>query len=244
MYYKGVGGRAVFGFLMGIISNKTSYIRVPGDSGNVSSYPFPMMIEPVNQPILRIVEKDPELLKEYTQVIRKFEEYGVKAITTVCGFNVVFQEELARASKVPIFSSSLMQLPIVHKMLPQGRQIGIMTADGRIFRKYKEELLRCAGMDPATPIAISKLEDQPAWSLLLQGKPFLDQEQIERDVVAGAKEMVCANPEIGAFVFECHNLPPYGKAVQDATGLAVFDVMTLVDMVYKALVRERYTGIV
>jgi hypothetical protein len=242
IYFKGQGGRAIYGIVMGIISNETVFPRVPGDSGNVSTYPFPTIIKAVRQPIERIVSRDPELLKEYIEVIREFEKAGVMVITTVCGFNIIFQDELTKVAKVPVFSSSLLQLPIVHRIIPKGKKIGIITANGKIFNKYKNDLLSSAGMDPSTPIVIKGLEDYDGWSSIVKVKPFLDEEKIEHEVVSAAKEMIAENPDIAAIVFECHNLPPYGKAVRDATGLPVFDIMTLVDMIYGAVVQKTYAG--
>ncbi|MEM3462508.1 MAG: aspartate/glutamate racemase family protein [Candidatus Bathyarchaeia archaeon] len=243
-YFKGQGGRAIYGIVLGIISNETVFPRVPGDSGNVSTYPFPTIIKAVRQPIERIISRDPELLKEYIEAVREFEKAGVMAITTVCGFNIIFQEELTSASKVPVFSSSLLQLPLVQRIIPKGKKIGIITANGRIFNRHKNDLLSSAGLDPSTPIVIKGLEDYDGWSSIVKVKPFLDEEKIECEVVNVAKEMISENPDIGAILFECHNLPPYSKAVRDATGLPVFDFMTLVEMISTAIIQRIYTGII
>jgi hypothetical protein len=37
-------------------------------------------------------------------------------------------------------------------------------------------------------------------------------------------------------------LPPYGAAVQQATGLPVFDFVTMINYVYTAVVKQRFTG--
>jgi hypothetical protein len=242
-YFRGKGGRAIYGVPIGIISNKTLFARVPGDAGNVSTFPFPTVIEAVDQPIPRIVSRDPTLFKLYVDVIRRFEEYGVKAITTVCGFNIVFQDELAKAAKVPVFASSLLQLPIVKRILPPGKKIGILTANGKTFNEHKDDLLTSAGLDhsASASVFVEGMETREAWS---QGfSTFFDEERVEKAVVEAAQSVVSRNPDIGAIVFECHNLPPYAKAVQDTTGLPVFNIMTLVDMMYGAVVSRRYTGI-
>jgi hypothetical protein len=243
-YFKGKGGRAIYGVVVGIISNETAYPRVPGDSGNASTYPFPTIIKTVRQsPSFgsipeRVVKRDPRLLEEYITLIREFEKAGARAVTTTCGFNVVFQENLCKVAKIPVFTSSLLQLPLVQKMLPEGKEIGIITANSEIFNEYKKDLLSCAGLDPSTPIIIEGMEKIEGWH-----KPFLDQEKIEKEIAQVAAKMVSDNSDIGAIVFECHNLPPYGKAVQDATGLPVFDIITLVDLAYGATTRKRYTGV-
>ena len=54
--------------------------------------------------------------------------------------------------------------------------------------------------------------------------------------------MVSERPELGAFLIECSMLPPYSKAVQDATGLPVFDFLTMIDYHEKAAHRRHYDG--
>src|SRR5437667_266933 len=53
--------------------------------------------------------------------------------------------------------------------------------------------------------------------------------------VVADRRMLAANPEIGALVLECTNMPPYRADLQLATGLPVFDITTLVRMVHDAV---------
>ena len=50
-------------------------------------------------------------------------------------------------------------------------------------------------------------------------------------------------PEIGAIVLECANLPPYAKFVHEAVNRPVFDFLTLTNMVYSAVVKREFTGL-
>ena len=63
----------------------------------------------------------------------------------------------------------------------------------------------------------------------------LNRDQVEGEVVAAANDLVARHPAIDTIVFECTNLPPYKTAVQDATGLAVFDVIDLLNDFYAGL---------
>lgn len=51
-----------------------------------------------------------------------------------------------------------------------------------------------------------------------------------------ARRLVAEHPDVGALVLECTNMPPYLADIQRATGLPVFDVVSLVRMVHAALV--------
>src|SRR5438552_3250101 len=61
---------------------------------------------------------------------RELERGGVRAITTNCGFLAMFQRELAAAVSVPVFTSSLMLVPLVSRMLGPDRRVGILTVYG------------------------------------------------------------------------------------------------------------------
>jgi Asp/Glu/hydantoin racemase len=56
----------------------------------------------------------------------------------------------------------------------------------------------------------------------------LDVEAAARQVVAAAKALAEAHSDIAALVLECRNLPPYAARIQEATGLPVWDAISLV----------------
>ena len=70
----------------------------------------------------------------------------------------------------------------------------------------------------------------------------LDSDLIEAETVACAKELTQLHPDMGAIVLECSMLPPYAKAVQDATGLPVFDFITMINYFHDATHRQPYRG--
>jgi len=234
------GGRTTYGEAIGIMVLDTRFPRVPGDVGNASTYSFPVRLKVVKgATVERVVKKaDPTLLPLFIKAARELEAEGVRAITTSCGFLIIFQDELAKAVRVPVFTSSLIQVPLVHKMV--GGRVGIVTADAG---SLTEMHLRKAGIDPSIPVAIAGLENEEEFSRAILGNsPDMDVEKIEAEVVKVSKRLVSEHPDVKAIVFECANLPPYAKAVQDATGLPVFDIITLANMVYNAVVRRRFTG--
>ena len=50
------------------------------------------------------------------------------------------------------------------------------------------------------------------------------------------------HPDIKAILLECSDLPPYAAAIQKATGLPVFDFITLANWVASAVLQKTYTG--
>ena len=72
-----------------------------------------------------------EALKErFIQAGRDLVSKGVRTVVGGCGFMVLFQRELAESLRVPVYSSSLMQLPLIAQSLASTSFIGIITASG------------------------------------------------------------------------------------------------------------------
>lgn len=224
--------------VLGVLVLDTRFPRIPGDVGNVKSYPFPVRLKTVKGATVQrvVVEGDPELVTPFLEAARELEAEGVRAITTSCGFLAPFQAAIAEAVNIPVFLSSLIQIPLAYMMTR--RRVGVLTANSDALL---ERHLRAAGVTEDMPIAIRGLQDRPAFatSILADGE-HLDRDQIEREVLEAAQELVADHPDIGAFVFECHNLAPYGPAVSTATGRPVFDIITLAEWVYHAVVKREF----
>ena len=58
-----------------------------------------------------------------------------------------------------------------------------------------------------------------------------------------SQALVSEHPEVRALLFECVDLPPYAHAVQEAVGLPVFDMTTLISHFHSALVRHPFAGV-
>ena len=77
---------------------------------------------------------------------------------------------------------------------------------------------------------------------VLLEKGTLDSDQIQREVVQIAEQMVDKDPDIAAIVLECSDLPPYAAAVQAAVNRPVFDFITMIQYVHSTLVRRPFQG--
>ena len=164
---------------------------------------------------------------------------GVKALTTTCGFMILFQQDLAREFPVPVFTSSLLQLPFIERTLRPQDRIGILTADAG---NLTPEHLRRAGGDVGR-LTVCGLENEPFFrEAIFSGSGRLEIENVEAEVVAQARRMTTADPAIRAVLLECSNLPPYAAAVQRAVGLPVYDFVTMLHHVRATLVRTPFTS--
>ncbi len=224
---------------IGILVMDARIERIPGDVGNPATFPFPVHLRTVPGVTLKrlIVERDPSLLAPFLAAGWDLVREGVKALTTSCGFMIFFQEELARELPVPVFTSSLLQLPFIQATLhPQGR-IGIITADAS---NLTPEHLRRAGGN-VDRITVVGLENQPKFrKAIFEETGRIDVQGVESEVVEQAKRMLAADQRIAAILFECANLPPYAAAVQAAVGLPIYDFSTMIHHVHAALVRKLF----
>ena len=229
------GGFNQYGFTVGILMLDTRFPRIAGDMGNATTFPFPVRYHRVTGASPeRVVRGGAEgLLAAFVEGARALEREGVGAITTNCGFLVKFQRELAAAVNVPVFTSSLLMVPLVHRMLPPGRRVGVLTVSAETLTR---EHLDGAGIGPEIPLAVAGMESEKEFTRVMLGDELeLDVDLAREEHVRVARGLVNGHPDIGAIVLECTNMPPYAADVQRATGLPVFDVLSLVHLVHDAL---------
>ena len=229
------GGQNIFGFSVGILMLDTRFPRIPGDMGNASTFPFPVLYHRVRgaSPDRVVRQGQQELLPAFIEGARALEREGVRAVTTNCGFLAKFQSEVAASVSIPVFTSSLMLVPLVHRMLPPKKAVGIMTVDASSLRP---EHYTGAGITKDIPTVVAGMETEKEFTrVMLDNELELDVEAARQEHLAVARRLVEAHPEIGAIVLECTNMPPYRAEIQATTGLPVFDITTLVRMVHDAV---------
>ncbi|MGH7325111.1 MAG: aspartate/glutamate racemase family protein [Candidatus Rokuibacteriota bacterium] len=230
------GGFNQYGFTVGILMLDTRFPRIVGDMGNAATFDFPVRYHRVTgaDPDLVVRRGAEGLLPAFVQGARELEREGVGAITTNCGFLVKYQRELAAAVRVPMFTSSLLLVPLVHRLLPPGRRVGILTVNAATLGP---EHRQGAGITPDIPLAVAGLETEKEFTRVLLGDELeLDVDTARDEHVRVARRLVAEHPDLGAIVLECTNMPPYTADIQRATGLPVFDVVSLVRLVHAALV--------
>jgi Asp/Glu/hydantoin racemase len=242
IYQTGKKSQAWYGESIGILILNASYPCIPGNVGNATTFPFPVRYKMVGEASIdRLLnQKGRGLRQPFLDAARALEEEGVRAVTGACGFMALFQPEIAAALDIPVFLSSLLQIPFIHNTLNPDRKIGVITADASALT---DDHFSAVGIAPATPLVIAGMEGQTEFrEAILEEKGTLDSDRIEEEVVRVAVDMTKNNPEIGALLLECSDLPPYAHAVQRATGLPVFDFTTMIGHVHSALVRTPFQG--
>jgi len=225
---------------IGILILDAAYPCIPGNVGNATTYDFPVRYKEVRgSSIERLLnERDPSLLEPFVQGAKDLEAEGVGAITGACGFMALFQPQVAAAVNVPVFLSSLLQVPFIRATLKPDQKIGVISANASVLT---DEHFKNVGINPDTPLAVYGMEDQYEFrSSVLEEKGTMDSAKVEEEILVVTARMMSENPSLGAIVLECSDLPPFARAVHEATGLPVFDFTTMIRYVYNALIPRTY----
>lgn len=241
MLYKVKKRQVSYGEAIGIILLENYAPFIPGDVANATTYDYPVRFQRVpNFTPQRIFNHDLTLLDAVCEAGRELIKEGVRAITGDCGFMVIYQEELVQELEVPVFMSSLLQIPFMTRLIGKEEMIGIITANAAALDDF---VLGKAGIDNPANLCIRGLENSKNFAdAAIAEVGYLDSMKVEEEVVSMAREMVEADPKIRMILLECSLLPPYGAAVQEAVDLPVFDFVTMIDYVFSAVVKKRFKG--
>lgn len=216
------------GSFLGILMLQTRFPRPPGDIGHPASFAVPTRRLVVEGATPGGVVRDAAhlrasgLVERFVAGARQLEAQGAAAITTSCGFLVLFQRELQEAVGVPVVASSLSMLP---PLLAAGRRAGVLTVSAqRLGPAYLEAAgvpvdrlaaIPVQGIAPDSVFATTLLGDRPEW----------DAARAAADVVDAALRLRRRAPELDTLVLECTNLPPYAAQIEQATGLQTVSLL-------------------
>jgi len=231
--------RVYYGVSIGILMLETYFERFYGDIGNATTWPFPVQYRIVKGAVPNRVTdliNNSDLLQPFKQAADELVAAGVDGITTTCGFLSLYQEELTAHCPVPVATSALLQVPMVERILPRGKRVGILTfSRDQLTGDYLER----AGVDPATPVAGLPAASEFQRSIR-EGDATVPFETLKQEAIDMAAAFVAADPTIGALVCECTNLTPYGRDLKRRLNVPVFDMVSMVHWFHRGLSPQRF----
>lgn len=241
---KAYGGRNTYGEIIGIIMGERRFPRIPGDMGNATTFDFPVRFYVIKEldasKRFELFSGSREFVEPFIQAAKELEKVGVKAITSNCGFIVLYQDIISDAVNIPVFTSSLLQIPLIYRLLRNDQKIGILTADGSSKGLGKQHLDAAGATN--IPVVIKGMEKYEAFRGLNENREIMYPEKIKDELITATKELLNDCPDIGALVLECANMPAYSKFIKEITELPVFDFLTLTNWVYSALIKKEFNG--
>jgi Asp/Glu/hydantoin racemase len=216
------------GPFLGILMLESRFPRPLGDIGHPESFAVPTRRLVVSGATAPKVVQDASalaaggLLRRFTGAARRLESEGAAAITTSCGFLVLFQRELQEAVRVPVVTSSLLMLP---GLLEEHPKVGVLTISSE---HLGPQFLKAAGV-PAVRLAdviVQGVEPGGEFATAILGDhPRMDFARAEAEVVQAARELRRRAPALATLVLECTNLPPYASRIEQATGLKTYSLL-------------------
>ena len=214
--------RRAYGMGLGIILLDDVYPGFPGDVRNASGYPFPIQYEIARDVDIHklVVEEDKSpCLEPVRRAAQHLEEMGCRAIAAECGYFAYFQREIAASVRVPVFMSSLLQVPFAQQLIGPDRVVGILMAEECYLSEHH---LRSVGIAAGSNYVVGGALDAGRCvefnHLWTGGKrsdpPAAEYAKAEAEFLGAAVDFVRQHPDMGALVLECTGFPPFARALQ------------------------------
>ena len=117
------GGKALYGARVGILMLETRFPRIPGDMGNGTTWPFPVLykVVPGATPDRVVRHKSAGLTNAFLDAAAELVELGADGITTTCGFLSLYQRDLHQAGGRDGDADMRCQLALIKREKPAGR---------------------------------------------------------------------------------------------------------------------------
>ncbi len=225
--------KTYYGVTIGILMVKTHFRRFVGDIGNAETWSFPVQYRIVEDAVpQRMTEMHKvSLLEPFKRAAQELIEAGVDGITTTCGFLSIYQRELAEFCSVPVATSSLLQVPMVQRLIPARKRVGVLT--------YNADTLSGPYFDGVGVAADTPVVGMPHGSEFFRsirdGDDTVPYAVLREEVLTAAGELLRKHPDVGAIVSECTNLTPFSADISTRFGVPVFDAVSLVNWFHDGL---------
>ncbi|MDO4572836.1 MAG: aspartate/glutamate racemase family protein [Clostridia bacterium] len=239
-----------YGMGLGIILLNDVYPGFPGDVRNASAFPYPIqyeIAEGVTNKTL-VYDQNPAQCREAVlRAAKKLERMGCRAVAAECGYFAFFQRDVAAALEIPVFMSSLLQVPFIQQVIGPRRQVGIVCAQKQFL---SEAHLKNVGVDPGSRYVIAGAQDEygveefdKLWNPYKRpDRPEASYAKAEAQMIACCTALIEKHPDVGAIMLECTGMQPFARAIQRALGLPVFSWGTLLDYAYSVVNHRAYYG--
>lgn len=233
-----VGG--VAGLALGVLHVAAPFVFVPGNIQNATTLRFPVAYECAQGvDIAELLSGHPKVETALIAAAKRLEQRGARAIVGACGSFANFQSALTAAVSIPVFSSVLTQIPWLLQGLPKAQRLAVIFADQHSFtaRVRKE----CGILDDKRLVIVDCMSISAFRALVEEPYQIRDGE-LRQAVTDLARQLLTVHPDIGMFMLQCSELPPYAAAIQAATGRPVVDVVTLANWTFSTVIRQSYAG--
>lgn len=230
--------KTYYGVSVGILMVRSYFERFLGDIGHAGTWDFPVQYRIVHDAVpARMTDlHNVDLLDKFKAAAQELIDAGVDGITTTCGFLSIYQRELAEFSSVPVATSALLQVPMVERLIPPSKRVGILTYNSASLNgRYFEGV----GVAADTPV-VGMPPDSEFVRSIRDGDNSVRFETLREEVLEAAARLLREHPDVGAIVSECTNLTPYSADIAQRFGVPVYDAVSLVNWFHAGLRPRRF----
>lgn len=205
----------------------------------MTTYDFPVRLGFVDDPFdpAGYVESSEENrgwnIENWVHAARQLEADGVRAIVCGCGLAGSIHSDLTEAVDIPIYSSSLQFINQFSDHIGRDKRVGIICIGESFLMARKGAIFQECGVEETASFAVTGMYESA------HNKNFMkymmtdgDVDAAADDIVNTARNMIEKHPDIGGFLLECTDIPPFSRALKKALGLPVFDPVDMVRWVY------------
>jgi len=233
------GGQLYYDTPVGVLCLESLFPKPVGHLRNPRTFDFPVVcsvVTGVDIPRL-LFNPAPELVQPFIDAAKQLEKDGVMAITGSCGFLARYQSLIAEQVNVPVFMSSLVQMPLVKIFHGKDAKIGVLTASASALTQAHFESTGYSIKD----VAVKGMEGYPEfWETIIEGKRHdFDMGKLESEICCAAKELAGEN-NLDALILECTDLSAFSRSIQKAVNLPVYDINSLAEYAAFAVERRGY----
>ena len=239
-----------YGMGLGIIILDDVYPGFPGDVRNASAFPYPIQYEIAEGvdiwALVHEEDKSP-CLEPIQRAAVKLESMGCRAIAAECGYFAYFQKDIAGYVDIPVFMSSLLQVPFAQQLIGPDKVVGILVAREN---QLTDAHLEAVGIKLGSNYVIAGAEGEgrcEEFSHLWYepertDPPAAYYDKAEKEFLEVAVEFYKQHPNMGAMMMECTGMQPFARSVQREIDIPVFSWGTLLDYAYSVVVHRDYYG--
>lgn len=240
------------GMGLGIILLDETYPGFPGDVRNPSAFPYPIQYEVARglniQKLIRDEKKD-QYLETILTAAFNLQKMGCRAIAAECGYFAFFHQEVRAKMDIPVFMSSLLQVPWAQSVINPDRVVGLlMSSEEELVEKH----LSSVGVVPGSNYVVGGAMDggrcpefDNLWTEGLRPVvPQADYQQAEKEFIRAGIQFYEDHPNMGAMVLECTGFPPFARALQNRINIPVFSWGTLMDFAHMVTAHRDFYGYV
>jgi Asp/Glu/hydantoin racemase len=241
-HYDTTEGQLMNGFPVGILQLYAHLPFFPGNVSNAYTYDFPVKFLHVQGTgIDNILAGDMSVLENIIAAAKQLERDGCRVICANCGFFGHYQRAVADQLDVPVYLSSLIQASWALTALKSTEKLGILTANRN---NLTEAMFESCGVNQEMQkrCVVYGAQDCEEFSHILTGKGGLDYNRVGDELMALAHKLVAENPDVGALLLECTDMPPYSYRLQAELNMPIYDAITLIKYAKSTVTQMPYYG--